>query len=99
MLHRNTALTVAATKGDLAMARLLVAHGADVNRVAGDAPTTALESAAIAGRAEMVAWLLAAGADVPAGADGEQLLSEVEAAGDREVAAALRGAMRKREQG
>ncbi|HEX4613211.1 MAG TPA: ankyrin repeat domain-containing protein [Urbifossiella sp.] len=62
-----TALSAAAFKGHVGIAKKLVAAKADVNAVSGSG-RTALMFASLAGRTEMVEYLLAAGAD-PRAAD------------------------------
>jgi hypothetical protein len=57
-----TALTAASFKGEVAIAKALVAAKADVN-AANDSGQTALMFAALAGRTKMVEYLLKAGAD------------------------------------
>ncbi len=60
-----TALAAAAFKGEVAIAKALVAAKADVN-AANDSGQTALMFAALAGRTTMVEYLLKAGADAKA---------------------------------
>ena len=62
-----TALSAAAFKGDVAIAKLLVKHKADAN-AANESGQTPLMFAALTGRTEMVKYLLEAGAD-PAAMD------------------------------
>ncbi len=95
LLHRNTPLTIAATRGHLEIAKLLVRHGADINLIAGDAPTTAIESAAIAGKTETVEWLLEMGAKVPTGAEADDLIRELLKYNEHHIINLLQNAMKK----
>lgn len=66
-IGKPTALQAAAMKGSLDLARLLVTHGADVNRPApGRFGKTSLQYAAAAANIELVNFLLAEGADANA---------------------------------
>jgi ankyrin repeat protein len=62
--HGLTALHIAAEKGDIKMAKLLVEHGADVMDEDLRANDTPLHFAASKGRAEVTQWLLLQGANV-----------------------------------
>lgn len=61
----NNALTYAAASGQLAVAEILVGHGAEINSIAlgFHFRGSALHNAAMQGRREMCDFLLAAGAD------------------------------------
>src|SRR5262249_5857129 len=61
--HRVTLLHDMAQEGDIAKARLLLDHGADINAVDEEYRSTPLGLAARWGRREMVAFLLERGAD------------------------------------
>jgi ankyrin repeat protein len=61
----TTALQVAAREGNIDIAQLLYAFGADVNApAAGECGSTALRGAAYTGKIELVRFLLSVGADV-----------------------------------
>ena len=61
--HRTTVLHQFATEGDVAKARLLLDHGADVNAIDDEYRSTPLGMAARWGQREMVELLLGRGAD------------------------------------
>ncbi len=62
--HKLPVLFHAAVSGQIPVAEVLVAHGADVN--AGTGKNTALHGAVFFGQPEMVRWLVTQGADVNA---------------------------------
>lgn len=61
--HRTTLLHYMASEGEMAKARLLVKHGADINAIDDEYRSTPLGLAARRGQLEMVRFLLDAGAD------------------------------------
>ena len=65
----NRAMEIACRKGDLAVVKALIAHGADL-RLKTNSGTTVLHEAALGGSGEVIAALIGAGAPVDA-ADGE----------------------------
>ena len=69
----KSALQWAATYGDIAMAKMLVSHGADVNWI-GPYFHTALHYATLADKPDMVQWLLEHGADISINGDGRTSL-------------------------
>lgn len=88
-----TALTAAAFKGEVEIAKALVAAKADVN-AANDSGQTSLMFAALAGREKAVEYLLQAGADPKAAdKDGNTPLSLATGQGADEVRKLLEGAI------
>ena len=63
-LDKETALHYAASAGNVAIAKLLLAHKADINAKSGKTQDTPLHWAAMDSRAEMVKFLAAQGADL-----------------------------------
>jgi cytohesin len=84
----NTALLFAARGGDLAIAKLLVAAGANVNDVAASG-VSATVLAAHSGNGELVEYLLAQGADPNAAGAGYTALHAAILRGNRRAVAAL----------
>lgn len=78
----DTALHIAARRGDVKVAEILLAHGADVNATAGEYHWTPLHHAVYHGQAEVVKLLLAHDADphatVPNGSTPKNLTRERE---------------------
>lgn len=102
LLHKHreprtgTPLHVAADKGQLEVARLLIKRGAAVNAVTDSGDITPIHDAAFSGRLEMVKFLLAQGAD-PTARDtefGAPPLSWARFNGQDEVVAVLEGVSR-----
>jgi ankyrin repeat protein len=88
--HHTTVLHDMAYTGDVAKARLLLDHGADIDMVDEEFRSTALGFAARWGQLEMVKFLIARGADPNrAGADWAAPREWARAKGHREVAAVI----------
>ena len=91
--HRFTLLHHMAAEGELAKAKLLLAHGADVNAIDDEYRSTPLGVAARRGQAAIVELLLEHGADPgAAGAPWAVPLAWAESRGHRHVAEILRKA-------
>lgn len=94
--HRFTLLHHCAAEGLVAKAKLLLAHGADINAIDDEYRSTPLGVAARRGQAAMVRLLLEHGADVVAsGAPWSVPLAWSERKGHADVATLLRNADRK----
>jgi uncharacterized protein len=94
-----TALTAAAFKGQVGIARVLLKAGADVNAANGS-NQTALMFAALTGRTAMVDLLIEAGADVTAAdRQGNTPLSLARAQGAEDVVKRLEAALAAKKQG
>jgi hypothetical protein len=91
--HRFTLLHHMAAKGEIAKARLLLSHGAEVNRIDDEYRSTPLGVAARCGQTAMVELLLEHGADpVASGAPWAIPLAWAENKGHEQVADILRRA-------
>lgn len=91
--HHVTLLHDMAQEGDVAKARLLLDHGADINAVDEEYRSTPLGMAARWGQQEMVALLLERGADLnKSGAPWSTPLAWAQKKGHTEIEAALRRA-------
>ena len=84
----KTALQWAASHGNLAMAELLLAHGADINWI-GMYFHTAVHYATIADKPAMVRWLLDRGAEININGDGRTPLHIAAVRGNEEIVRAL----------
>lgn len=81
-----TPLMFAATEGDIELARLLLACGADINFQDPDTQWTALHSAATQSNADMIRWLLDHGADPTVeNEEGDTPLGMADFSGDEET--------------
>jgi ankyrin repeat protein len=98
--HRFTLLHHMAAEGELAKAKLLLAHGVDVDAIDDEYRSTPLGVAARRGQGAMVELLLEGGADpVAAGASWAVPLAWAERKGHGKVADMLREAGAKRRSG
>ncbi len=95
----------AVSSGDIELATLMLAKGADVNRhylelnsnaARGDTADRPLEGAIKSGRADLVALLLKSGADVSLkGEGGITMLDAAKAKGDKKIIALIEAAQKK----
>ena len=96
--HRFTLLHHMAAEGELAKAKLLLAHGADIDAIDDEYRSTPLGVAARRGQSAMVELLLEHGADpVAAGASWATPLAWAERKGHRRIVEMLREASAERE--
>ena len=89
--HRVTLLHHTAAKGELAKARLLVEHGADIDAIDDEYRSTPVALAARSGHREIVEWLLERGADpAAAGASWATPLAWAQKRGHQHITHLLR---------